>query len=272
MIEKIRDKVKELLDTKKIEGFLGLAKVNGHTAPFLFKNVDELENLTLGDNIKPGDARYPLAKILTSFYKKYPELTFGVLARGCDERAINALCAFNQLNTEKLVLIGISCPKELAKACECEQPFPDDLFAGEKTEKESSVSVEKIDGFDLTEKFDFWHYEFSKCVKCYGCRNICPMCFCNKCTLESEELISKGSLPVDMPAFHLVRAMHMADKCIDCGLCEEACPVDIPLRTLYKKTNQIMFDDFGFKSGESSGQTSPLTTREPSQKINNDEA
>ncbi|MEA1968676.1 MAG: 4Fe-4S binding protein [Thermodesulfobacteriota bacterium] len=57
------------------------------------------------------------------------------------------------------------------------------------------------------------------------------MCFCNECTLESEDLISKGELPVDIPVFHLVRAMHMADKCIDCCLCEQACPVDIPLRT-----------------------------------------
>ncbi len=228
--------------------------------------------MTLGDNIKPGDARYPLAKILTSFFKKNPSLNFGVLVRGCDERAINALCSFNQLNKEKLILVGISCPEGLAKECECEQPYPDDLFAGEKVEKKDSASVEKIDDFDLVERFDFWSYEFSKCVKCYGCRNICPMCFCNECTLESEELISKGELPVDMPAFHLVRAMHMADKCIDCGLCEEACPVDIPLRTLYKKTNQIMFEDFGFKSGISLGQTSPLTTREPVQIINSDEA
>ena len=75
-----------------------------------------------------------------------------------------------------------------------------------------------------------------------------------------------------MPAFHLIRAMHMADKCIDCGLCEEACPVDIPLRTLYKKTNQIMFNDFGFKSGASSDQKSPLNIKEPSQQINSDEA
>ena len=246
MINKIKEKVKELLDKKTIQGFLGLGKVDGHTAPFLFKNADELDKLVLGDDKKPGDARYPLAKILTSFYKKHQDLTFGVLARGCDERAINALCAFNQLNKEKIVIVGIACPKELALECECEKPFPDELVAGEKIENNSFESVKKIDDLDLKEKFDFWEYEFSKCVKCYGCRNICPMCFCNECTLESEELISKGQLPVDMPAFHLVRAMHMADKCIDCGLCEEACPVDIPLRTLYKKTNQIMLNDFGF--------------------------
>ena len=276
MIDKVKEKVKELLDKKKIEGFLGLAKINGHTAPFLFKSTDEMDNeldkLTLGDNNNPGDARYPLAKTLTSFFKKYPDHIFGILARGCDERAINALCSFNQLDKEKIIQIGIACPKELANECECEQPYPDDLFVGDKVAKVSFTSVEKIDAFDLNEKYDFWTYEFSKCIKCYGCRNICPMCFCNACTLESEELIPKGGVPVDMPAFHLIRAMHMADKCIDCGLCEEACPVDIPLRTLYKKTNQIMFNDFGFKSGASSDQKSPLNIKEPSQQINSDEA
>ena len=34
----------------------------------------------------------------------------------------------------------------------------------------------------------------------------------------------------------------MAGRCIDCGLCEEACPVDIPLRLLYRKVNQIVAD------------------------------
>ena len=38
-------------------------------------------------------------------------------------------------------------------------------------------------------------------------------------------------------------------RCIDCGLCEEACPMDIPLRLLYRKVNQIVSDVFEYDTG-----------------------
>jgi ferredoxin len=88
----------------------------------------------------------------------------------------------------------------------------------------------------------FWMEEFVKCIKCYGCSNICPMCFCNECSLKCDDLVKRGELPPEIPVFHHTRAMHMVGRCIDCGLCEEACPSTIPLRTLYKKINGILED------------------------------
>ena len=41
----------------------------------------------------------------------------------------------------------------------------------------------------------------------------------------------------------------MAGRCIDCGLCEAACPMDIPLRLLYGKVNQIVKDVFDYDTG-----------------------
>ena len=84
--------------------------------------------------------------------------------------------------------------------------------------------------------FDRWMYEFQKCLKCYGCRDICPVCFCKECSLEHGDLVETGGVPPEVPLFHLIRAVHMAGRCIDCGLCEDACPVDIPLRLLYRKS------------------------------------
>ena len=57
--------------------------------------------------------------------------------------------------------------------------------------------------------------------------------------------------------------MHMADRCVDCGLCDEACPSDIPLRLLYKKTAQIMDTDYGFTSGLNKNERSPLSQMGP---------
>jgi Na+-translocating ferredoxin:NAD+ oxidoreductase RnfC subunit len=52
----------------------------------------------------------------------------------------------------------------------------------------------------------------------------------------------------------------MAGRCIDCGLCEEGCPVDIPLRTLYRKVREVVKDLFDFLPGEEKEEEPPLHT------------
>lgn len=258
MIDAIKEKAKELLASGKVKGFLGLANKNGHIAPHMFFTADELEMLSLGDRKEAGDARYPLTKFLTNIAKAYPDDTFAVLVRGCDDRALTTLYTWNQLNPNKVVPVGLACPQELADACECARPYPAEIHAGEKAEPREFSSVAAIDALMLTDRFSYWMDEFVKCIKCYGCSNICPMCFCNDCSLKCDELIKNGELPPEIPVFHHTRAMHMVGRCIDCGLCEEACPSGIPLRTLYKKVNSIMDDKFDFTTGIKRGQRSPL--------------
>jgi ferredoxin len=85
------------------------------------------------------------------------------------------------------------------------------------------------------------------------------MCFCKECTLGQEDLIHTGDLPPENPIFHLTRAVHMAGRCIDCGLCNEACPADIPLRTLYKKVADIIAQEFDYRPGYAKpGEKPPL--------------
>ena len=264
MIETIKEHVSGLLKENKIKGFVGLIEKNGHVAPHLFQDGDDLDGFCLGDRNAAGDARYPLNKTLTSISRAYPDETFGVLVRGCDERGLYGLFRLNQLEEEKVVPVGISCPEDLAAACECLKPHPDALVAGDKTPAPEAVQVEEMEGRGLAERFEYWTAQFLKCVKCYGCRDVCPMCFCKECSLECEDLVSKGALPVEIPVFHLTRAMHMADRCVDCGLCDEACPSDIPLRLLYKKTARIMNAEFGFTSGLNKNERSPLSQMGPS--------
>ena len=74
---------------------------------------------------------------------------------------------------------------------------------------------------------------------------------------------SGGNLPPENPMFHLTRAVHMAGRCIDCNLCTEVCPADIPLRTLYKKVAEIVKDEFGYVTGEPGEGKSPLNILGP---------
>jgi formate dehydrogenase subunit beta len=104
----------------------------------------------------------------------------------------------------------------------------------------------------------YWMEQFRKCVKCYGCRNICPVCFCEVCTLEADDVVPTGVIPPEFPMFHLVRAVHMIGRCADCGLCEETCPASIPLRSLYKKINDIIDAHYQFRPGTDVKERSPL--------------
>ncbi|MFI5330944.1 MAG: 4Fe-4S binding protein, partial [Desulfobaccales bacterium] len=147
------------------------------------------------------------------------------------------------------------CPSKLKKHADCSTLEPR-TYGAVKLELgiDNNMSVARLEEFEEGTRLDKWMYEFQKCLKCYGCRDICPVCFCKECSLEHGDLVETGGVPPEVPLFHLIRAVHMAGRCIDCGLCEDACPVDIPLRLLYRKSNEIVKDLFGYETGLSQEQ------------------
>jgi ferredoxin len=236
MKETIQQHVKDLLTQEKIKGFLALKRDGTDIGPYLFTKVDELEDLSLGDREDPGEARYPLDKILTRLAAEYPNETFAVLVRGCDERALELLFEVNMLDRDHVIPVGFACPAELAEKHQCWRPFPDALVAGEPVQGAVGGEDAVGPGMDLFGKLQEWFDTFDTCIKCYGCRNICPVCYCHECTLEEAELIPRGEIPPANPSFLMTRAMHMVGRslCVYCELCEEVCPANIPLKSLYK--------------------------------------
>jgi len=260
MIDVVKDYVKTLFEEGKIKGFLALRSHEGNIVPHLYNPpADVLDGFNLGDSQEAGDARYPLASIMMTILSEDPDGAYGMLVRGCDDRALNELLRWNQINApERLIRVGIACPSELALSHECRRPFPNKFIAGEKATPASYVSVQEIQNKALGSRLEYWLKEFDRCIKCYGCRNVCPVCFCNVCTLEQEALIKTGQLPPENPMFHLTRAVHMAGRCIDCNLCTEVCPAEIPLRTLYKGVAKIIEEEFGYLTGIEGEGKSPL--------------
>lgn len=115
---------------------------------------------------------------------------------------------------------------------------------------------------------DDWMDEFSKCIKCYGCREVCPICWCKECAIQSEsdEWVGKGVIPPS-PMYHFVRMVHMVDSCTNCGQCEEVCPAEIPLAKMFHKINRNIQDVFDYRPGYDMDQKPPLSVvdKEPSE-------
>jgi ferredoxin len=97
--------------------------------------------------------------------------------------------------------------------------------------------IAKIDKMSREERFAFWKEQLSSCIKCYACRAACPMCYCTRCTVEvnQPQWISVPSTLQGNFEYHMMRAMHMAGRCVDCGSCETACPMNIPINLITRR-------------------------------------
>jgi len=130
----------------------------------------------------------------------------------------------------------------------------------QKKEYEDLLEFEKL---SLEEINSFWEEEFSRCIRCYACRNICPLEICrDRCItqLEQPHWQSQKISSSEGKFFQLIRVMHLAGRCVECGECERACPSNIPILKLMKKMNKEIKRIFGYVPGLSIESKPPLLT------------
>jgi ferredoxin len=139
----------------------------------------------------------------------------------------------------------------------CEMPTPQeyDILLGEPRPPAPDLvagkNIEKLKEMSLEERWDYWKNEFSRCIRCYACRNVCPACFCQRCFVEETEPQWVMRVPrwQDNLLFQVVRNIHVAGRCTDCGECERVCPANIPLRSLTREMYAIVDELFDYKAG-----------------------
>lgn len=259
MEQELKAHLKKLMASGDVSGIIALKSERGMAKPYLFADASELECLCL-------TPKYPMASVARLLLDEDGAARFAIVCRGCDERALRELAKRHQVDLDRLVIVGIPCDEEMARECACPEPFPSVVAVGTKLEQWEAEDIgAAYRAMELDEKLAFWKHQLEKCNKCYGCRNACPMCFCKDCELENALWVKHGRLPPEFPIYHMIRAFHLAGKCIACGECQRACPSDIPLMVLNTLLREDMEELFGYVSGTGADAENPLYTKEEMQ-------
>lgn len=297
----IQETAERLLANNEVELVVGFADgtMPLRSTPCFVRQPKDAQNLVWG---------YGCENNLAVFLRRRPEKV-AVVAKGCDSRSIVELIKENQIDREKLVIIGVPCEgmidrlkvnnlmggKELlsaevndgkvqlkgrdfletvpvdelihdsCKTCTHPNPVLYDILLGEPVparESGSKLSSEsEFEAKSQAEKQAYIQNELSRCIRCYACRESCPMCFCEECFADcsAPEWLSKSSLNVlDNVFFQAVRVYHLTGRCVDCGACDRACPMGIDLRTLTHRMVKDVREVFGYTAGVSLEEKPPL--------------
>jgi formate dehydrogenase subunit beta len=116
---------------------------------------------------------------------------------------------------------------------------------------------------------------FSACINCHNCMRVCPICYCQQCNFDSdkmkftfEDYITRAKardrlmVPTDTLLFHIGRMLHMSLSCVSCGMCEDACPMAIPVAQIFTVVGDKNQEAFDYVPGRNIDELLPLTTFE----------
>jgi ferredoxin len=215
-----------------------------------------------------------LATYLTKSYKLPKPI--GVFVKSCDAKTIVSLIQEKQIKREDVFIIGLPCDgvynekNELVgkcKFCASHNPKDYDVLIGEpvaETNPDLTNKFARLNTFEempIEQRWDFWMKEFDKCVRCYACRQACPLCYCEQCIVDKTQprWIESSAHPVGNLGWHFIRAFHLAGRCIGCGECERVCHQNIPLGLLNMKMAKEIFEEYGYVAGLNTEAKPPLT-------------
>lgn len=266
---KIRQLARELLETKKVGVIIGWTE-GSHpqiTHPVFVTRPEDAEKLVWNKFCFNN-----LSKFLTR-----PEIAaygrMGIISKGCDNKAIVALLQEFQFDSKDVYVIGVVCEgmgepelQRKCRSCDVHTPVIYDELIGEPVELLAETSafadVEKVEQLSLEERWEFWQKEFEKCIKCYACRQVCPLCHCRRCIVDKNQpsWIDPSVHPAGNFAWNFIRAFHLAGRCIECEECERNCPVKIPLMLLNRKLTRDVLELFKYRAGYDPKAVPPIAT------------
>ncbi len=265
-MKELRVRAKELLDQGKIDVLLcwRADPETGRVKPHVFRKGDDLEAAVFDDRCVHNLVTF-LAEVASH------NRNTGVVLKGCDGRALVTLLAEKRLRRDGLHAITVACDgvkvdgKTAPKCADCAtslSPVADEVIGEKKTLKPAEYKqLDYIEKMKPEERWQFFAQQFERCARCYSCRQVCPMCYCETCIAEQV-----GPAWIDASAklsantmWQLSRAYHLAGRCADCGECERACPERLPLRLLNAAMQKAVVELFNVVPGTEPDVQPPLS-------------
>jgi formate dehydrogenase subunit beta len=263
----LRAKAKDLLAKGQVALILGYGeRTTGGARLLAARTPLDADRLVWNDRCTQNLATYlvrePAAGVIRSGGR------VGIVAKGCDARSIVGLLQESQIKRETILVIGVVCDGVTAeysapggipsKCIECEWHTPPlyDELVGDKAAVEHKpgdalAEVRRIEEMTEPERWAYWTGLLSRCIKCYACRQACPLCYCKECITEKSrpQWIDKTSGVRGNLAYHFIRALHLAGRCVGCEECRRACPMGIPVDLLSRYLTRKAEAAFGYKPG-----------------------
>ncbi|MDR3566649.1 MAG: 4Fe-4S dicluster domain-containing protein [Syntrophobacteraceae bacterium] len=241
----------------------------------------------IGICVKGCDSRSLVALIQEKFLTRDRVRIFGIPCRGTVdwrkvEKRVQLLNVKSATVEDDWLILDdsgtthkIALEEVLSRKClGCRYPNPvihDVLIGQSATPRSTDLAttyrdVDAIEKEPLEQRLAFWQSELDRCIRCYACRNACPLCVCqDKCIVETREprwLTQRAGIPEKF-LFHFIHAMHLAGRCTGCGECERVCPMEIPVTLIKEKLNKIMEEMLGYAAGLDPDAVPPLLTFNP---------
>lgn len=303
--EKIRETAKRLLEEQKVDVFIGYRKgsVPMMNEPLLVNHPDKVDQLywdnfcglnlcnyltkrtdKIGIIANGCNSRNIVTHIIENQIKRDQLYIVGIPCEGMiDHRAVARAVKLKEIldiqqDGAKFVVKGHDFEETFEKekflqsncaVCRHRNPVIHDEMLGDPVDEQTDVNpysdVEKIEEMDPEKKQGFFTRLISRCIRCYACRNSCPLCYCPTCFVDESapQWVGKSIDPTDTMTFHFLRAYHCAGRCTDCGACERVCPMSISMRQFTKKLNKDAEELFSWEAGLDPEKRPPLDVYRP---------
>jgi len=244
---KLRAEARKLLAEGTVKVVIGY----GERGPVLVTRPEDADRLVWNNRSTANLAMYLKRKEVKALGRA------AVVVKACDERSLVVLEKESQFERKDLHVIGMACDgMEQPRCANCAVRTPRfaDTTVGQLPDQTPTPRPGKLDSLmemSRGERMAFWVQEFDRCVKCYACRQVCSMCYCERCIVDKNQPISIDPAPGTKGnfAWHIARAFHLAGRCIGCGACAQACPVGIDLGLLNMQLARAAKKHFGYQAG-----------------------